>query len=68
MQQKQKAYLTVSEIAALEDVSGEAVRLWIKAGDLEAYKINPNRRNSAFRIKREEYERFLSLREGGNDE
>ncbi len=65
---QKKPYFTVSEIASLEDVSGEAVRKWIYAGDLEAYKINPNRKNSAYRIKREEYERFLSLREGGKDE
>jgi excisionase family DNA binding protein len=55
----EKPYLTVEDIAQLLDVSIDTVRNWInrKNNPLPAYKIGRQ-----WRIKREDFERFLQAR------
>jgi excisionase family DNA binding protein len=55
----EKPYLTVEDIAHLLDVSIDTVRNWInrKNNPLPAYKIGRE-----WRIKREDFERFLQAR------
>ena len=60
-----KPYLTVEDIAKLLDVSIDTVRNWInrKRDPLPAYKIGRE-----WRIKREDFEKFMRERKNTQDE
>lgn len=56
-------WLTLSEIADDLKVHIETVREWVRKGQLIAYKFNRD-----YRVKKEDYERFIEERRTGNGE
>lgn len=52
-----KEYLTPKEIAEILDVHEETVRRYIRIGDLPAIKLR-----GVYRVKREDFEKFLENR------
>jgi excisionase family DNA binding protein len=55
-------WLTVEDIATDLEVSSETVRNWIRKKDLTAYLVG-----KGYRIKREDYDRFLAKRRTTDD-
>lgn len=53
----EKSWLSVEDIARELDVSVEAVRGWIRAKQLIAYRVG-----KTYRIKAEDYQKFLDSR------
>ena len=55
--------ITVTEAMAIFHVARSTITRWIKRGDLKAYKLNPTRPNSHFRIYRDSVDRLLAQRQ-----
>ncbi len=60
----EKAFLSVKEIAELLGVSVDTVQGWIRRKELIAYKVG----TKAYRVKREDFEKFLAERRTKKDE
>lgn len=59
---QEKEYLSVEEIAQQLDISVEVVRGLIRSKQLTAYRIGKE-----YRIKKEDYEKFLEERRNRNN-
>ena len=53
-----KEYLTIQEVASLLNVHEETIRRYVRAKDLPAIKLR-----GVYRIRREDFERFLKNRQ-----
>lgn len=62
MDQEQRSFYTVAEVAEMLQVSDRTVRNMIERGTLEATKIDPSATKSSYRIDRLSFESFLSRR------
>ena len=59
-----KEFLSVKEIAEMLGVSVDTVQGWIRRKELAAYKVG----TKAYRIKREDLDKFLAERRTKKDE
>ncbi len=55
-------YLTIEEVTKILKVSRTTVYTWMKSGELKTYKLG-----KLVRIKREDLERFIQLKERKRD-
>jgi excisionase family DNA binding protein len=54
-------YLTVDQVAAIVQVTPEAVRRWIRGGELPAYRLGGQR--MGYRIARADLDAFIAARQ-----
>ena len=59
-----KEFLSVKEIAEILGVSVDTVQGWIRRKELVAYKVGAK----AYRVKREDFDKFLAERRTKKDE
>jgi len=59
----EERFLTAPEVAKLLGVSSASINIWLKLGNFpNAYRINPTRPKSAWRIPRSDVESFIMER------